>query len=262
MSANLEPLDPRQVLGIPPEALPRHIAVIMDGNGRWAQQRGLPRIEGHRNATAAVRATISTCGRLGIRCLSLYSFSVENWKRPPDEVSGLMELYARSLMEHRDELIASRVRIVHLGRREGLPPSVVRELAAAEQLSRSNTGLTLCLALNYGSRVEILDAVRRIAERVERGELRPQQIDEDLISASLNTAGLPDPDLVIRTAGELRLSNFLLWQVSYAEFYSTPVLWPDFREQHLLDAIRDFAQRQRRYGDVRAAAAPADRAQP
>ncbi|MEP0845206.1 MAG: isoprenyl transferase [Phycisphaerae bacterium] len=257
MAPSERALDPLDVLGLPRESLPRHVAIIMDGNGRWARQRGLPRIEGHRNATTAVRAAISTCGRLGIECLTLYSFSVENWKRPEDEVRGLMELYARSLMENRDELVDNRVRVKQIGRREGLPASVVRELETIEQASRNNTGLTLCLALNYGSRAEIAYAVRDIAARVQRGALRPEEIDEAAISNALDTAGLPDPDLVIRTAGEMRLSNFLLWQISYAELHVSPVLWPDFREEHLFEAIRAFAARERRFGDVLDAAQPA-----
>ncbi len=250
MNASVGAANLRERLGLPPEAVPRHIAIIMDGNGRWAQQRGLPRIDGHRSATRAVRAAISGCSQLGVQCLTLYSFSIENWKRPAGEVSGLMELYARSLFENRDELLANNVRIVQIGRRAGLPPDVVRELDAAESLSRGNRGLTLCLALNYGSRAELCDAVQRLARRVQTGALSPEAIDEDAIAAELDTAGLPDPDLVIRTAGEMRLSNFLLWQVSYAEFYATPVLWPDFSEDHLVEAIRAYAGRQRRFGDV------------
>ncbi len=239
-------------LGLAPEALPRHVAVIMDGNGRWAQQRGLPRIEGHRNAGTAVRETVTQCARLGLRALTLYSFSLENWKRPQEEVAGLMDLYARYLVDERDEILENNVRVLQVGRRSGLPPRVLQELGETERLSRDNTGLTLCLALNYGSRTEIVDAVRNLARQVAAGALRADEIDEAHISSALYTRGIPDPDLVIRTAGEMRISNFLLWQISYAELYVTPVLWPDFRREHLNQALRVFAGRERRFGDVSA----------
>ncbi len=244
------PLDPMEVLGLPRAALPRHIAIIMDGNGRWAHQRSMARIEGHRHAAAGVRKTVTQCARLGIECLTLYSFSLENWKRPEDEVSGLMALYAQYLVSERQEIMDNDVRVIQVGRREGLPDTVLRELDATADLSRENKGLKLCLALNYGSRAEITDTVRKLAREVQRGALRPEQITEETISGALYTAGLPDPDLVIRTAGEMRVSNFLLWQISYAELYVTPVLWPDFREEHLHEAILDYARRERRYGDV------------
>ncbi|MCK4341530.1 MAG: isoprenyl transferase [Phycisphaerae bacterium] len=243
-------LDPKVVLGLPREALPRHIAVIMDGNGRWAQQRNLPRIEGHRHAAAAVRETVERCAQLGIGYLTLYSFSLENWKRPRLEVEGLMALYAEYLASERQTIMDNDIRVRHVGRREGLPENVLRELDTTERLSRDNQGLTLCLALNYGSRTEIVDAVRLLAERVARGELRPEEIEEVTITGALYTAGIPDPDLVVRTASEMRISNFLLWQISYAELYVMPVLWPDFREEHLYEAIRNYAGRERRYGAV------------
>jgi len=222
----------------------------MDGNGRWAKQRGLPRIEGHRAASEAVRATVTRCARLGLKCVTLYSFSLENWKRPRAEVEGLMALYAHYLAAERQEIMDNDIRVVQIGRRDGLPAAVLRELEQTEQLSASNQGLTLCLALNYGSRAEILDAFRALARRVAAGELAPDAIDEAAIDGALYTAGLPDPDLVIRTAGQMRISNFLLWQISYAELYVTPVLWPDFRSGHLDTALREFAQRERRFGDV------------
>ncbi len=242
------PLDPRTVLGLERAALPRHIAIIMDGNGRWAQERGLPRVEGHRYAIASVREVVEQCARLGIGCLTLYSFSIENWRRPKPEVDALMALCTQYLALERDEIMANNIRIVQIGRRAGLPGSVLAELERTEALSRANTGLTLCLALNYGSRAELTDAVRGIAERVVRGELRPEQINEQVISDGLYTTGLPDPDLVIRTAGEMRISNFLLWQISYAELHVTPVLWPEFRAPHLYEALRDYAGRVRRFG--------------
>lgn len=244
------PLDPLEVLGLPREALPRHVAVIMDGNGRWARQRGLPRIEGHRRAAEAVRETVTQCARLGIGYLTLYSFSLENWRRPRDEVNGLMSLYAEYLVSERQELRDNDVRVVQIGRREGLPHHVLRELDITVELTRLNKGLTLCLALNYGARAEITDAVRLLAERVQRGELTPADIGEETISQALYTAGVPDPDLVIRTAGEMRLSNFLLWQISYAELYVTSVLWPDFRAPDLYAALREYARRERRFGGV------------
>ena len=211
------PLDPQAVLGLDRSALPRHIAVIMDGNGRWAQERGLPRVEGHRHGIASVREIVEQCAQLGIGCLTLYSFSIENWKRPRPEVDALMALCAHYLASERQNIMDNNVRVVQIGRRAGLPPGVLHELETTESLSRGNTGTTLCLALNYGSRTEIVDAVRALVERVTRGELRPDEITEEAISAALYTAQLPDPDLVIRTANEMRVSNFLLWQAAYAE---------------------------------------------
>ncbi len=237
-------------VGVPPEQLPRHVAVIMDGNGRWAQLRGLPRIEGHQNGITAVREVVRNCSNLGMACLTLYSFSAENWKRPQAEVNGLMALYARYLAEERPMLMENQVRVMHIGRRQRLPREVLAELDESEALTAANPGMTLCVALNYGARAELADAVRELARRVERGELTSDAIDEERISATLDTAGQPDPDLVIRTAGEMRLSNFLLWQCSYAELYATPVLWPDFRAEHLYDALRNYAARERRFGDI------------
>ena len=246
----MPPLDPHEALGLPREALPAHIAIIMDGNGRWARQHGLPRLEGHRSGSEAVREIVTECARLGLDCVTLYSFSTDNWKRPADEVAGLMALYAEYLVRERELIMDNDIRLVQIGRREGLPAEVLRELDRTVELSANNAGTTLCLALNYGSRVEIADALRRIAHKIAAGELKPDQIDEKLISASLYTAGLPDPDLLIRTGGEMRVSNFLLWQISYAELYVTPVLWPDFRREHLYEAIRSFAGRERRFGAV------------
>jgi undecaprenyl diphosphate synthase len=246
-------LDPLETLGVPREAMPRHVAFIMDGNGRWAQQRGLPRIEGHRHASETVREVVTQCARLGLECVTLYSFSLENWKRPRDEVDGLMELYAQYLASERQLIQDNDIRCVQVGRREGLPPGVLRELDLTGELSRNNRGMVLALALNYGSRTEIVDAVRSIAARVARGELSPGEIGEETLSGALYTAGLPDPDLVVRTAGEMRISNFLLWQISYAELHVTPVLWPDFRAAHLHEALRNFGRRERRFGDIGAA---------
>ena len=244
------PMDSQVVLGLWPAQLPRHIAIIMDGNGRWATSRGLSRVKGHEAGAKNVREIVTQCARLGIECLTLYSFSLENWKRPLDEVAALMDLYYRYLIAERETIMENNVRFVQIGRREGLPPPVVEELDRTAELSRGNRGLTLCLALNYGSRAEIVDAVRKLADRAARGELRPADVDEAMISNALYTAGMPDPDLLIRTSGELRLSNFLLWQISYAELYVTEVHWPDFHAEHLHAAIKAFAARQRRFGDI------------
>lgn len=245
-----DPLDPRDVLGLEPYQLPRHIAIIMDGNGRWAQARGLPRVRGHEAGAKVVHDIVETCARLSIGYLTLYSFSLENWKRPIDEVAALMHLYVEYLIKERDELREGNIRLVQVGRRENLPDEVLAELDTTVGLCKNNTGLTLCLALNYGSRFEIVEAARRIASRVAAGELRADQIDEKVFADSLYTAGMPDPDLLIRTANEYRISNFLLWQISYSEFHVTDVLWPDFGPEDLYKAIRDFAGRERRFGEV------------
>ncbi len=244
------PLDPKEVLGLSPDQLPRHIAIIMDGNGRWAKGRNQPRIKGHERGATTVRKVVTHCAQLGIEALTLYSFSTQNWKRPREEVDFLMELFARYLKAERDTIMDNNVRFMHLGRREGLPEHVLMEMDETIAQSAGNTGLKLCLALNYGSRDEIIDAVRDIAKEVRAGRLDPERIDESVISGSLYTAGLPDPDLLIRTANERRVSNFLLWQISYAEIYVCDVLWPDFAESDLDEAIKDFARRERRFGDV------------
>ena len=244
------PLDPLELLGIPRSRLPRHIAIIMDGNGRWAVQHDLPRIAGHERGARVVRAIVTHCAQLGIEALTLYSFSTENWKRPKKEVDFLMGLYVKYLIAERDTIMENDVRFVHVGRREGLPESVLKEMDKTCEMSRGNTGLTLCLALNYGSRDEILDGVRAIARDVANGTIDVDEIDEALFSGALYTAGLPDPDLLIRTANERRLSNFLLWQISYAEIHVSPTLWPDFGVEDLNAALRDFAGRERRFGDV------------
>lgn len=235
---------------VPPSRRPRHIAIIMDGNGRWARERDLPRIAGHKAGARGVRDIVTECARLGLKALTLYSFSLENWKRPEDEISGLMALYLEYLAKERQELLDNNVRFMQLGRREGLPASVLAAVNDTIAATAHCTGLTLALALNYGSRAEITDAVRAIARRVQRGELKPDQIDEDTIAEHLYTAGLPDPDLLIRTAGEMRVSNYLLWQISYAEIHVTPRHWPDFGVSDLHEAIRDYASRNRRFGAV------------
>ena len=245
-----EPIDIPAELGVAPEQLPRHVAIIMDGNGRWAKQRQLPRIRGHEQGAQTVRKIVTHCARLKLDALTLYSFSAENWRRPRQEVDFLMELYKHYLAAERDEIIDNDVRLVQVGRRKGLPDNVLEEMDRTIAMSRGNKGLTLCLALNYGSRTEIVDAVRTVARRVLDGKLSIDRIDEDEISNSLYTAGLPDPDLMIRTAGERRMSNFLLWQLSYAELYVCDAYWPDFTEDHFNAALKDFAHRERRFGGV------------
>jgi len=259
MSMPKPPLDPQSYLGLPREKLPRHIAIIMDGNGRWAKGRGLPRIRGHEQGAKSVRAIVTHCARLGIEALTLFSFSTENWKRPRDEVDFLMDLYVRYLIAERDTIMGNNVRFLHVGRREGLPASVLSEMDQTVTMSRENTGLKLCLALNYGSRDEIVDAVRKIARDVRAGRVQPDDINEPLISGSLYTAGLSDPDLLIRTANERRVSNFLLWQISYAEIYVSETLWPEFTPADMDIAIKDFAARERRFGDVGASDATTGR---
>ncbi len=243
--------------------VPRHVAIIMDGNGRWAESRGLPRIAGHREGARRVRAVVEECARLGVEALTLYSFSSENWKRPEDEVTALMELARHHLQLERQMMLANDIRFRRVGRREGLPAAVLAEFDRTEDETGACRGMTLCLAMNYGSRQEIVDAVRSLAVRVRRGELEPGAIDESAIADALATHGLPDPDLLVRTAGERRLSNFLLWQLSYAELHVTDVLWPEFRLPELHAAIEDFSSRQRTYGGLAGGdrpAAPATRA--
>jgi undecaprenyl diphosphate synthase len=235
---------------VPVARRPRHIAVIMDGNGRWAQARGLPRIEGHRRGVASVRAVTEECARLKIEQLTLYCLSSENWKRPQHELDFLMHLLEQYLVEERATLLREQIRLTVIGRRDGIPPSVQAEMDRTIAMTAAHTGLNLCLAINYGSRGEITDAVRGIAEDVRAGRLAPTDIDEETVAARLYTAGRPDPDLLVRTAGEMRISNYLLWQVSYAEFYVTEVCWPEFREAELHAAIREFAARNRKFGGL------------
>ncbi|MBN1395898.1 MAG: isoprenyl transferase [Pirellulales bacterium] len=241
---------PDERLDIPADRLPRHVAVIMDGNGRWAEKQGLPRIEGHRAGAASVRKITEECVRLGIEQLTLYCLSSENWKRPAEELDFLMQLLNHYLVEERPRVMEHNIQVRWIGRREELPDDAVRGLDELVECSAGNTGPRVCLAINYGGRAELVDAARRIAEDVARGELDPAAIDEEAISSRLYTAGLPDPDLLIRTAGEMRVSNFLLWQISYAEIWVTDVCWPDFREQQFRAALRDYASRRRRFGGL------------
>jgi undecaprenyl diphosphate synthase len=232
------------------ERRPRHIAIIMDGNGRWAQRRGLPRIEGHRHGVAAVRRITEEAARLTTGQLTLYCLSSENWKRPQAELDFLMHLLEQYLVEERATLLEENIRLAVIGSREGIPASVLREMDKTIEMSSRNTGMTLCLAVNYGSRAEIAASVRRIADEVRQGQLAPEAVTEQTIADRLYTAGMADPDLLIRTAGEMRVSNFLLWQISYSELWVTEHCWPEFSDADLHEAIRDFALRDRRFGGL------------
>ena len=243
-TAPLAPAAPR------PDSLPRHVAIIMDGNGRWAMTRGLPRIEGHRRGVASVRRTTEQCVRLGIEQLTLYCLSSENWRRPEAELAFLMCLLEQYLIEERGLLMEQRVRLSMIGRRDGLPAETLAALDQTAELTAGNGGMKLCLAINYGARAEIVEAARRLAREVREGHLDPESIDEERFAAALDTAGMVDPDLLIRTAGEMRVSNFLLWQISYAELWVTDAAWPDFDEGQLDAAIASYASRERRFGGL------------
>jgi len=230
--------------------LPRHVAVIMDGNGRWARKRRLPPVEGHRAGIDAVRATVETAARLELQALTLYAFSTENWKRPRLEVATLMTLLKEWLGRELDNLIRNDIRFRVVGRMDGLDASVVRALKEGLDATARCGGMVFNIALNYSGRIELVDAMRSLAADVAAGRLLPEAIDEATVASRLYTAGLPDPDLLIRTSGEMRISNYLLWQIAYAEIHVTPVLWPDFRACHFLEALADFQKRERRYGGV------------
>jgi undecaprenyl diphosphate synthase len=230
--------------------LPRHVAIIMDGNGRWAQLRNKNRVEGHREGIHAVRDTVETAARLGLEVLTLYAFSIENWKRPESEVSVLMGLLKHYLRSELDTLLRNNIRFRVVGRAHELAPEIRDELARAEARTAKDTGLQFNIALNYGGRAEITDAVRRLLADLLKDGRSPESVDEAELARHLYTAGQPDPDLLIRTSGELRVSNFLLWQIAYSEIWVTDVLWPDFRRRHLLQAIADFQKRERRYGGI------------
>ena len=238
-------------VGLDPAKLPRHVAIIMDGNGRWARAQGKERVEGHARGAKSVDEVTEECCRLGLGQLTLYCLSSENWKRPKPEIDFLMALLKEYLLAERKKILDQNSRVTVIGRRDGLPDEVLAEIDENMRLTRGNTGLTLCLAINYGSRAEIVDAVRAVAERVQRGELAPDRIDEAVISGSLYTAGMPDPDLLVRTAGEMRVSNYLLWQISYAELWVTPKFWPEFGPATLNEALRDYARRERRFGGLK-----------
>ena len=230
--------------------LPEHIAIIMDGNGRWAKRRNLPRTSGHEAGVKAVREIVRAAAEIDIKYLTLYTFSVENWARPREEVAALMRLLSRTTRSEIDELNRNNVRLITTGRIDGLSISRRKVLSLAREKTRENSGLVLNLALNYGGRTEIIDAVKAIASSVRSGHIKPNDINEELFSEYLYTAGLPDPDLLIRTSGEMRISNFLIWQTSYTEMYITNVLWPDFERKDLFKAIIEYQKRERRFGKV------------
>jgi undecaprenyl diphosphate synthase len=231
-------------------SIPTHVAVIMDGNGRWAKQRHLPRVEGHRNGVESVRAIVRAAGEVGVKFLTLYAFSVENWNRPKDEVDTLMKYLARFLKNEIGELDRNNVRLEVIGQIYRLPEFVQEQLRKTQAALDKNNGLTLILALSYGGRSEIVDAARAIAQKCKEGSLDPAEINQELLSQHLYTRNFPDPDLLIRTSGEMRVSNFLLWQISYAEFVVTPTLWPDFRRPQFYEAIEEYTRRHRRFGLV------------
>jgi len=228
--------------------IPRHVAIIMDGNGRWAKARGVPRLMGHRAGRESVREAVKGCSTLGVRVLTLYTFSIENWQRPPREVSALMTILRQTLRAEREELRQNNVRLEVIGRPADLPRPVRDEIAATQTYLAACTGMQLNLALSYSGRAELVDAVRRLLADARRASLDPSRVDDELLASYLYTAGLPDPDLLIRTSGEMRLSNFMLWQLAYTELWITETLWPDFRRRHLFQAIAEYQGRERRFG--------------
>ncbi len=241
---------PESLANVSRERWPRHLAIIMDGNGRWAERRNLPRIEGHRLGVETVRKITEECANLGLDQLTLYCLSSENWKRPQQEIDFLMHLLEQYMIEERKTIMDNNLRVRMVGRRTNIPEQVLRELDRTVEMSRQNDGMWLNLAINYGSRAELVDAMQKIGSKIKAGELSPEQIDEPLVSGHLYTAGCADPDLLIRTAGEMRISNFLLWQISYAEIWVTEKCWPEFTEATLHEAIADFAGRNRKFGGL------------
>ncbi|RJP59192.1 MAG: isoprenyl transferase [Candidatus Auribacter fodinae] len=230
--------------------LPRHIAIIMDGNGRWAKQKGLKRVFGHRAGVDSIRDVVTFCAEAGIQYLTLYAFSTENWARPKLEVSMLMKLLQEYLVKELPTFAKNNIQFNTIGITEQLPDKVQKLIRYNKEQTQSNTGLTLTLALNYSGRSELTEAMRSIAKQISNGQLKPEEITEEIISNNLFTHDMPDPDLLIRTSGEMRVSNYLLWQISYAEIWITPVLWPDIRRQHIIEALQDFQKRDRRFGKV------------
>jgi undecaprenyl diphosphate synthase len=230
--------------------LPRHIAIIMDGNGRWARARGVPRLFGHRAGRESVREAVKGCVALGVEVLTLYTFSIENWKRPKREVDALMAILQETLRAEREELRANNVRLAVIGRTHDLPAAVRKAIAETQTFLSGSSGMRLILALSYSGRGEVVDAVRSILCEDQKAAVDPAAVDETFVANHLYTAGLPDPDLLIRTSGELRLSNFMLWQLAYAELWTTDTLWPDFRRRHLYQAVADYQRRERRFGRV------------
>ncbi|WP_422024039.1 isoprenyl transferase [Roseibium sp.] len=254
MSSNLERQANAEPVSAAPSHVPNHVAFIMDGNGRWASSRGLPRTEGHRQGLEALRKIIRHAALRGVGIVTIYSFSTENWSRPEPEVRFLMGLLRRFVQRDLSELHRENIRIRIIGERDNLDAGILKLLLDAEELTRNNTGMELVVAFNYGARQELTSAVKKLCEKVARGEIEPSAITEAHISAELDTAGLPDPDLIVRTSGELRLSNFLLWQAAYTEFYFSDLMWPDFDEAALDQALECFGNRDRRYGGVTAQA--------
>lgn len=230
--------------------IPKHIAIIMDGNGRWAKKRGLPRVAGHKRGVDTVKDIVEACAEIGVKYLTLYTFSTENWKRPKEEVSTLMRLLLNSLRDRVDELCENDIRLTTIGDTESLPYEVQKQLKADIERTKNNKKMILNLALSYSGRWEIIEAVKKISKAVEKGDLKPDEINEQLFPKFLTTKDLPDPDLVIRTSGEFRVSNFLLWQIAYSEFVITDIYWPDFNRHHLYESIRAFQKRERRFGKV------------
>ncbi len=230
--------------------VPRHIAIIMDGNGRWAKRRGLPRVAGHKRGVETVREIVETCAQIGVKYLTIYTFSTENWKRPKTEVSTLMRLIVKSLQTETNDLHANNIRLKTIGNTKVLPDEVCNELNQAIEKTKNNDKLTLNLALSYSGRWELTEAIKSISEQYKNGNVELDDINEELISNHLSTSGMPDPDLLIRSGGEFRISNFLLWQIAYAEIYVTKVLWPEFRYTKLIEAIKDYQKRERRFGLV------------
>ena len=240
-------------LDVLPQQLPRHIGIIMDGNGRWAKKQGKPRFYGHREGAKKIEMVCDTAALMGCECITLYCFSGQNWKRPSMEVDFLMQLFTRYLVVIREHLAEKNIRLLHFGRRDKLPEALLNELDETIRLSAANDGLSLALALNYGGREEIVDSVRKIAKKAIAGQIDISDINEEMISGNIYSANIPDPELIIRTSKELRTSNFLLWQSSYSEYYITETLWPDFSSEEMLEAVRAYASRQRRIGDIKPA---------
>ena len=237
-------------LNVPLEKRPRHIAIIMDGNGRWAQAQELPRIRGHQQGAKTVRLITEECARIGIEQVTLYCLSSENWKRPEDELEFLMFLLSEYMIQERETMMENNIRLQIIGRRERIPEDVQKEMDKSLEMTASNTGTCLCLAINYGGRAEIVDAIQKISQKVSDEQLKPDDVSEELVSNHLYTAGMSDPDLLIRTAGEMRISNYLLWQISYAEMWVTQKMWPEFGISDFHDAISDFSKRNRRFGGL------------
>jgi undecaprenyl diphosphate synthase len=250
MNETSSQIDIVRQLEVPLERRPSHVAIIMDGNGRWAQQQNLPRIRGHQQGAETVRKITEACAALQVQQLTLYCLSSENWKRPQDELEFLLLLLTQYLIEERETLLENDIRLKIIGRRDRIPLEVQREMDRTLEMTADNQGSCLCLAINYGGRAEIVDAVQRIAIEVQSGKFGVDQIDESLVAQHLYTAGMSDPDLLIRTAGEMRISNYLLWQISYSELWVTKKLWPEFGLDDFCEAIRDYAQRSRRFGGL------------